>query len=131
MLLLVLAGTVTFMAGLWLYSTMESLGVFEYAVAAGVLIAVVFSLIIGTKRLKEEKNGLTVDDELSHQIKQKSAASAFSYSFYLWTLIVIFTVDSNLRIEIPIGIGILGMGLLFIGFWIYYSKVGVQDENQD
>ena len=44
-------------------------------------------------------------------------------------MIAMFTIDSNLRIEIPIGIGILGMSLLFVGFRIYYSKIGIEDEN--
>jgi len=129
MLLIMLAGTVTFSIGLWLYSTMDSLSILEYSMAALVLIVVVFSTIVGIKRLKKEKKGLTVDDELSLRIKQKAGASAFSLSFLLWSFIALFTVDTGLRPEIPIGIGILGMGLLFIGFWIYYSKKGIQDEN--
>ena len=108
---------------------MESLGAFEYTVAAFVLIAVVFSFVLGLRRIKDEKKGLTVDDELSLRIKQKAAANAFMLSFYMWAAIVLFTVDSNLRIEVPIGIGIVGMGLLFIGFWLYYNQSGIRDEN--
>lgn len=126
MLLSILVGTVTFTVGLWLYSTKESLSILEYSVAALVLVAVIFSLIIGVKRMKDENKGLTVDDELSHQIKQKAASMAFMFSFYLWTMIILFGSDANRNIEIPIGIGILGMGVLFIGFWIYYSKNGIQ-----
>jgi len=129
MLIILLGGTVTFVAGLWAYSTMDSLGTFEYTIAGLVLFVVLISFIIGVKRLKDEKKGLTVEDELSHRIKQKAAASAFHFSLYLWTMVLMFTMDSNLGIEIPIGIGIVGMGILFVGFWIYYSKIGIQDEN--
>ena len=129
MLLLMVIGTLTFVAGLVAYSTMESLGAFEYTVAAFVLIAVVFSFVLGLRRIKDQKKGLTVDDELSLRIKQKAAANAFMLSFYMWAAIVLFTVDSNLRIEVPIGIGIVGMGLLFIGFWLYYNQSGIRDEN--
>jgi len=123
--------TVTFAVGLWLYSTMESLGIFEYVVAGSVLIIVLFSIIIGIKKIKDEKKGLVVEDELSNQIRQKAAASTFYLSFLIWTMIAMFTVNSDLDSEIPIGIGILGMGLFFIGFWIYYSKSGIQDENKN
>lgn len=129
MLLIMLGGTITFIAGLWAYSTMESLSAFEYTIAGLVLIAVLFGFIVGLRRMKDEKKGFAVDDELSHRIKQKAAASSFQFSFYLWTLILLFTIDSNLSIEIPIGIGIGCMGILFIGFWIYYTKSGLQDEN--
>jgi len=127
MLIMMLAGTLTFSAGLWLYSTIETLGTFEITVAVLVALMVIFSLFIGIKRLQDEKKGLTPEDELSKSIKQRAAAMAFMYSFYLWTFIIIFTVDSALRIEIPIGIGIMGMGILFIGFWIYYSKTGIDN----
>ncbi len=131
MLLLTLAGTVTFSLGLWLYSTMERLTLIEYALAILVLITVIFSMVIGFKRLKDEKKGLAVEDEFSRRVKQKAAANAFIVSFYLWTMIALFISDANIRSEILIGLGILGMGLLFIGFWIYYSKIGISNENQD
>ena len=127
MLIIMLAGTVTFSAGLWAYSTMEPLGTFEIAIAVLGALIVIFSLVIGMKRIKDEKKGLTPEDELSKSIKQKAAATAFMYSFYLWTAIILFMVDTKHSIEIPIGIGIMGMGLLFIGFWIYYSKTGIDN----
>lgn len=128
-LLLLLSLALTFAVGLWLYSLMDKLGIFEFAVAGFVLIFVIVSLIIGIKRMKDEKKGLAVEDELSHRIKLKAAANAFFYSFYLWAMIAMFTIDLNLRIEIPIGIGMLGMSILFIGFRIYYSTIGIKDEN--
>lgn len=131
MMLLTLAGTITFALGLWAYSTMDSLGVFEYTIAGAVLITVVISMAIGMRRLKDEKKGLAVDDELSRKIKDKAATVAFMFSFYLWTLIAMFTVDTNIRTEIPIGLGIVGMGLLFLGAWLYYSKIGLTDENKN
>lgn len=129
MLLILIIGTVTFTGGLFAYSTMSTLSTFEYSLAGFVLLTVVFSIIVGIGRLKNERKGLPADDELSNAIKQKAASRAFAYSFYTWTGIAVFTVDSNLRNEIPIGIGIALMGLLFIGFWIYYAKTGIANEN--
>ncbi len=128
-MILILAGTVTFFVGLWLYSTMDDLGTFEYVVAGAVTLMVAFSAYIGFKRINDEKKGLPADDEMSEMIKQKAAASAFAYSFYAWLAILFFTLDSNLDIEVPIGIGILAMGILFIGFWMYYLQKGLSDEN--
>lgn len=130
-LILVLVGAVMFSGGLWLYSTGKSLGLLEIGTAILVLVVVVLSLFVGLKRIKDEKKGLPVDDELSLRIKQKAGASAFSVSFILWPIILIFTMDSDLDVRIPIEIGILAMGLIFIGFWIYYSRMGLKDENQN
>lgn len=130
-LILVLVGAVMFSGGLWVYSTSKSLGLLEIGTAILVLIVVLLSLFVGLKRIKDEKKGLPVDDELSLRIKQKAGASAFSVSFILWPIILIFTMDSDLDVRIPIEIGILAMGLIFIGFWIYYSRMGLKDENQN
>ena len=104
MLILMLAGTVTFTIGLWLYSTKSELSIIEYTIAGLVLVVVVFSLFIGFKRLKDVKKGIPPEDELSVKIKQKAAANAFAFSFYLWTMIVIFIGDKEMRPTIPIGI---------------------------
>jgi len=125
MLILMLAGTVTFTVGLWLYSTKSELSVIEYTTAGLVLVVVIFSLVIGFKRLKDAKQGIPPEDELSVQIKQKAAANAFVFSFWLWTMIILFMGDKEIRPTIPIGIGIIGSGLIFIGLWIYYSKTGL------
>lgn len=125
LLILILSGTVTFTAGLWLYSTKEALGTREIFIAVLVLILVIFSVVIGLKKMRDVKKGLPIDDELSNSIKQKAAAMAFAYSFYLWLFIIIFMSDETIRAEIPVGIGIVGMGFLFFGFWAYYSKRGI------
>lgn len=127
MLILILAGTVTFSVGLWLYSTKAELTITDYIVAGLVLIIVAFSLVVGNKRLKEAKKGLPPDDELSIHIKQKAAAIAFSFSFIIWTFILLFMGDKETNPTIPIGIGILATGILFLGLWAYYSKTGIDN----
>ena len=126
-LTLILAGAVTFTMALWFYSKSEPIEVKELVVAGFVLIVVVFSLIIGIKRINDQKKGIPVEDELSLSVKRKAESKAFEFSFYLWTLILIFTIDTDINIEIPIGIGILGMGIIFIFFWIFYSRKGIND----
>ena len=129
MLILILAGTVTFTVGLWLYSTQAELTAFEYGVAGAVLIIVLFSLVLGVKRMKEAKKGYPVDDELSIQVKQKAAAHSFTFSFIIWTMILLFMGDMEVSHTIPIGIGIVSTGLLFLGLWAYYSHKGIGDGN--
>ena len=128
-LILILAGTVTFSVGLWLYSTEEALTGFEYAIAGSVILIVTASLIIGLKRLKQAKQGFPPEDELSVQIKQKAAAVAFVFSFYIWTMIILFMPDKEIRPTIPIGIGIVATGIVFLGLWAYYSKQGLSNGN--
>lgn len=129
MLVFILVGLVSYAVALWFYNTKTSLDTSEYIIAAFVLIVVIFSLVVGVKKLKDMKKGYPSDDELSVRIKQKAAANSFLYSFYLWLGIMLFFNDEVLRSSIPVGLGILGMGILFIGFWIYYSKNGLDSKN--
>jgi hypothetical protein len=129
-IMLILIGlTLSFSAAIIMYSTMAEIKPIEYSIFGAVGLLVIFSIIQVFKKLKDEKRGLTTEDELSKKIKLKAGANAFMASFYLWTMILLFTLDSALSNEIIIGIGIFGMGLLFVGFWVYHNRKGINDEN--
>lgn len=121
--------TLTFITGIAFYSTMAELMPVDYVIYAGIGSIVLFSIIAIFKQLRDEKKGLVTEDELSRKIKQKAAANSFTASIYLWTMILLFTMDSNIDNEILLGIGIVGMGLIFIGFWLYHNNKGIESEN--
>ena len=129
LLILIIAGTLTFSAGLWLYSTKEPLQMKEILIAALVIALVIISIIVGLKRLKKEKQGIATEDELSNAIKIKAAARSFVFSIYLWLFIMIFTMDKDISSEVLIGIGMIGMAIIFFINWAWFSSKGVDDEN--
>jgi hypothetical protein len=126
-----IGGTLTFGAGIAVYSTMAEIKPIEYIIYAAVGLIVIFGLVRAVKNLKDEKKGLTIEDELSKRIKEKVAAKSFYASFYIWTMIIVFTVDSKIRSEILLGIGVVGMSLIYIGIWLYHNKKGLEDENSN
>jgi hypothetical protein len=131
-----IGGTLTFGAGIAVYSTMAEIKPIEYIIyaAVGLIVIgliVIFGLVRAVKNLKDEKKGLTIEDELSKRIKEKVAAKSFYASFYIWTMIIVFTVDSKIRSEILLGIGVVGMSLIYIGIWLYHNKKGLEDENSN
>lgn len=130
-LILIIIGTITFALGMGIYAMSEKLSSFEYFVAGLVIAVVIFSIIIGRKKLRDEKKGLPADDELSKRIKEKAAAKAFYISFYLWVFVIIFAPIVKVDHEISIGFGLMGMALLFMIFWIDYSKKGLGNEDQN
>ena len=127
LIILLLSGTATFGLGIWAYAARAKLEFGDYLIYAAVLLVVGFSLITAFKQLKDQEKGLAIEDELSKRTKEKAAAKAFMGSFYLWTMILLFTSDSEVSREIPIGLGIMGMGLLFVGFWAYHNKKGIDN----
>lgn len=130
-LILMLAGTVTFFGGLVLYSTMDTLSMFEIGTAIFVTLITIGGVVIARSKLRDEKKGLPADDELSTVIKEKAASRAFVGSFYIWIFILLFFTSTNLDVEVIIGGGVMAMGVLFMAIWFYYTKAGVNHENQN
>jgi len=128
-LLLLVAGSITFTGGMWLYSTKADITTFDLLAVVGLGVIVMLTIVVGLKRLKDQQQGLTVDDELSKRIKERAAAHSFIGSIYIWTLLLLLFGDGEVPAEMLIGAGILGMALLFFGMWFYHSKKGIISEN--
>ncbi len=121
LILFMIGGTVSSVAALTSFETI-----------AGVifLLFVTLSIPFVVSGMRDEKKGLALDDELSHRIMEKAGARAFVVSLFMWMLIMRLTSNSTMDREIPLGFGIISMGLIFLGFWLYHSKRGVGHENQ-
>jgi len=116
-----LLGTVTVIAGvvLWMYHS-GPVNVEEILMIAGVLIIVVFAVAISVQRMKSVREKLPPEDEFSKQIMRKSASLSYYISLYLWLLIMYFESKLDMDRSSVIGMGILGMALVFAGCWVYY-----------
>jgi hypothetical protein len=77
----------------------------------------------------ESKKGLTTEDELSKKIREKAASHSFAISFYLWTMILAFTIDSGIDGKTLLEVGLIGMCLIYGGFWFYYYNKGIDSED--
>ena len=128
MLVMLGLGTLSFLLGLYTYSTLSELRPYHYMFAVAVLVGVFVSILIGLQRLKELKQGLAIEDEMSKRIVEKPSARTFLHSLYVWFLIMIFTVDKGVSSEMVIGSGLVGTGILFFVNWTYLTKTGI-DEN--
>lgn len=114
----------------WIFKTTKPFNTEAYIVLGLVTVIIGISLYFKIINYKSEKAGLTAEDELSKRVKEKSAAKTFNWSIYMW-LFIIFLVDMEPREKIIIGLGIVGMGLIFFLNWLYLSKAGIADENKD
>jgi uncharacterized membrane protein YiaA len=128
-LLLIIAGTLTYVAGIFAYATMAEIKLIEYIIFIAVGLAAIIGIIIALRNVKTEQQGFQTEDELSSRIKDKTGAKSFIASIYLWTMIFVFTYDSNLHTEIVLGIGLAGMFIIYVVFWLLQKSKGVIDEN--
>jgi len=109
--------SVLFMAAIWGFIAVEKgtnlfrgldLYIFILIIAVGVI-----ALIRALKKDKEEKEGLTIEDELSTLFKYKAGYYAYLSSMYMWLFIFLFK-DKFPDVETMLGGGILLSAL--IGF---------------
>lgn len=114
---------------LWVYMAKEPFNTIGYLIFGLSILMIGFGLYFKIQRFNSEKSGLNPDDELSKRIKEKAAAKAFSFSIYMWVFIILFLVEMEPRDKIIIGLGIIGMGLIFFLNWLYFSKTGISDED--
>jgi len=117
--------------GLWVYMAKEPFNTIGYLIFGLSILMIGFGLYFRLQRFNNEKSGLNPDDELSKKIKEKAGSKAFSFSIYMWVFIILFLIDMEPRDKIIIGLGILGMGFIFFLNWLYYTKVGISDENKN
>ncbi len=129
LLFLLIGLTLTFAAGIFAYSTMSEIRISDWVIYGAIGIIALLSIVIALKKLSDEKKGFVTEDELSKSIREKAAAQSFMYSIYWWAMLLMFTIDSNLRHETVLGIGLVGMCLIFLGLWFYYNNQGVDSEN--
>lgn len=90
-----------------------------------IIIGGVIAFVSAYKKDKEEKAGLTAEDELSTLIKYKSGYYAYMVSLYMWLFIFLFK-DKFPDIETMLGGGILLSAL--IG---YISKIVAKQKLND
>ena len=122
-------GTLTFLAGIFVYSRVEEIKTIEYIVFGVIILIALLGILLSIKNLIESKKGLTTEDELSKKIREKASSQSFTISFYLWTMILAFTMDSGIDGKTLLESGLIGMCLIYGGFWFYYNNKGIDSEN--
>jgi len=91
------------------------------------LILVVFGLYFGYRRIISHKRGEPAEDELSKGVMRKASSLSYYISIYLWLAVMYFSDKTDLETHTCIGMGILGMAVVFAGCWLYYNFRGIMD----
>lgn len=130
----VVAAFILGLMSFWIFTTRKPFNEFAYAIIGVMLVIVGFVIHSGIQALKDAKSGLNPIDELSKKLTQKAAATAFQISIYMWLfglfVLDMFPIDSVNKSKLVIATGMVGMGLIFLFARLYFSRVGV-DDNQD
>ncbi|MDP7180148.1 MAG: hypothetical protein QF824_02680 [Candidatus Woesearchaeota archaeon] len=95
------------------------------SIAAIVAILAVIFLAKHWKDAKDTKKGLAVEDERSRKVLLLTGAKSFKIS--MWYLLVLMWVSSvfeiiTLNSEMALGLGIVGMAVIFGITWLWANK---------
>ena len=102
----------------------------DFAQLVILTLVVGFAIFISYKKIVSFKKGEPDKDELSQLLLQKAAATAFYTSLYMWLIISYLNGrgEAEMETEQLIGFGIIGMAILFAGFWLFYKIKGVKND---
>jgi hypothetical protein len=121
------------LSGIWIFQTgsidEEARPVFtEYFYVGIISIFFLLGIYISYKRIKQKKAGMPEEDEMSRKIAQKAAATSFYISLFLWLGLIYLLDRILLDIRLLFGYGMIGMALIFVFSWFFYSFKGVIHE---
>ena len=114
--------------GVWIYSSGYKLPLSNPLELLVILLIVGFGILIGVRRLKSEKRGQPAEDELSKKIMQKAASFSYFISIYLLLFLMYISDKINQPTHTVLGMGILGMAVIFAVCWVVISMTGIKNE---
>jgi peptidoglycan/LPS O-acetylase OafA/YrhL len=122
-LLLVIALMVVVTLIIWIANAEGS---FDFVAILMIIIPAVvltYAAIMLVRGISDAKNRLPAQDELTKLIMQRTGATAFQLSLFLW--LVIGGMEDRIPLEgqTLINAGILGMAILFSLSWVYHRYI--------
>ena len=124
----IVAALVLATVGLWIFSSSGNFKPADIASFGIIILVVVFAVFFGVKRLTSAKRGEPPEDELSKKVMRKTSSLSYYISLYLWLAIMYFSDKFNYETHTIIGIGILGMAVVFSVCWIVINFTGIRNE---
>ena len=123
-LMILLAALLIVSVVIWILNAKTGIKFGDLLMYGIILLVVAFAIAITISRFKSIKEGLTPEDELSQLIKDKASYRSYYASLYWWLIMMYLSDKTKLETDSLIGAGILGMAVLFAGFWIYFNFKG-------
>ena len=127
-LIFAVAAMVVASIAVWLYNTGFCFSWNELGLMLIVLLLVGFAVFVGIRNFKSEKRKQPAEDEMSVKINRKAAAWSYFVSIYMWLVIMYIADKKMIETDILFGAGIIGMGLLWVIFLLFFYFKGIKDE---
>jgi peptidoglycan/LPS O-acetylase OafA/YrhL len=114
--------------GLWICNSGTKFGYANIFQLAGLVIVIAFAIFVGIRRLGSTRRGEPSEDELSKKILVRASSFSYYISIYLWLVIMYLCDKTKLENHSLIGVGILGMAVVFALTWAVFYFRGIRNE---
>lgn len=128
LIVFIVAGLVLISMGLWFFSSVKEFNMMDLFHFSVITLIVGFAVFVGLKRLRSEKRGEPVEDELSKKILQKTAAISYYISLYIWVFLIFLKDRVKFETEELLGTGILAMAVTFGIAWLILNFKGIKND---
>jgi len=128
LIVFIVAGLVLISMGLWFFSSVKEFNMMDLFHFGVITLIVGFAVFVGLKRLRSEKRGEPVEDELSKKILQKTAAISYYISLYIWVFLIFLKDRVKFETEELLGTGILAMAVTFGITWLILNFKGIKND---
>jgi hypothetical protein len=127
-IIFVIAAMVLFTLLLWALNSKLSGNIQEILMIAISIIVVGFAIYIGLVRVKNSMRKEPLEDELSRKVMTKASSLSYYISIYWWLFIMYISDRTTMHTHTLIGVGILGMAVIFLLSWIGIKIYGIRNE---
>jgi peptidoglycan/LPS O-acetylase OafA/YrhL len=127
-LVFVIAALVLTAAGIWFFSSDKANGKTDILEFGVIVLIVGFAVFAGFRRLSSARRSEPAEDELSKNIISKAAGLSYYISLYMWLGIMYFSDRLKLETHSIIGLGIIGMAVVFTASWLVFNFRGIKND---
>lgn len=107
----------------WLIFKTDQMSTQEILMIAALFIVVAFALFLAFRRLRDARQQLPQEDEMSKNIMRRGTATAYHLSLFMWLVVMFLSDKTKLECHSLIGAGIMGMAIMFAIGWIYHRYI--------
>ncbi len=107
----------------WLIFKSDQLNTQEILMIAALVLIVAFALFLAFRRLRDAKENLPQEDEMSRNIMRRGTSTAYYISLFMWLGVDYMSDKTKLECHSLIGAGIMGMAIAFALSWIYHRYI--------
>jgi steroid 5-alpha reductase family enzyme len=107
----------------WLIFKNDQMNTQEILMIGALVLVVGFSLFLAFRRLRDAKENLPQEDEMSKGLMRRGTSTAYYISLIMWLGVDYMSDKTKLECHSLIGAGIMGMAIAFALGWIYHRYI--------